>query len=273
MTDFDKDSERDSMHRDLHDQIHNQVRDQIRDRVRSRVGRGMGGPAGAYHGIFWGGAICVVGIILLLDHMGLVSAGDLWRFWPMLVVVAGAINLTQPGKRPWGAFLMVAGLLFQLDSLGLIHFRWAELWPMAIIASGLMMIWGSIEARRRRINVPESPSSMNATAVFGGVERRITARDFRFGRVSAVFGGVELDFHGADIEGDEAVMEVNAIFGGVEIRVPDHWNVEARNQTLFGGYSDTTRAAANPSAGGTTPGKKLLVITGQVLFGGIEVKN
>jgi DUF4097 and DUF4098 domain-containing protein YvlB len=114
---------------------------------------------------------------------------------------------------------------------------------------------------------------MNATAVFGGVERRITARDFRFGRVSAVFGGVELDFHGADIEGEEAVMEVNAIFGGVEIRVPDHWNVEARNQTLFGGYSDTTRAAANPSASDTAPGKKLLVITGQVLFGGIEVKN
>jgi predicted membrane protein len=269
MTDFDKDSQHDPMHRDLHDQI----RDQIRNRVRSQVRRSIHGPAGTYQGIFWGGAICVVGIILLLDHMGLVSAGDLWRFWPLLVIVAGAINLTQPGKRPWGAFLIVVGLLFQLDSLNLIHFRWAELWPLAIIAAGLMMIWGSIEARRRRANFPDSQSTMNATSVFGGVERRITARDFRFGRVSAVFGGVELDFHGADIDGDEAVMEVNAIFGGVEIRVPDHWNVEARNQTLFGGYSDTTRGAANPSEGATSLSKKLLVITGQVLFGGIEVKN
>jgi predicted membrane protein len=273
MTDFDKDSQKDPMHRDLHDQIHDQIRDQIRDRVRSGIRRNIGGPAGTYHGIFWGAAICVVGVILLLDHMGLVSAGDLWRFWPLLVIVAGAINFTQPGKRPWGAFLMVVGALFQLDSLHLIHFRWAELWPLAIIASGLMMIWGSIEARRRRIDFPDTQSSMNATAVFGGVERRITAQDFRFGRVSAVFGGVELDFHGAEIEGSEAVMEVNAIFGGVEIRVPEQWNVEARNQTLFGGYSDTTRTAANPSASAVTSGKKLLVITGQVLFGGIEVKN
>ena len=114
---------------------------------------------------------------------------------------------------------------------------------------------------------------MNATSVFGGVERRITAQDFRFGSVSAVFGGVELDFHGADIDGEEAVMEVNVIFGGVEIRVPDHWHVEARNQTLFGGYSDSTRGAVNNSGAGPTSSKKTLVITGQVLFGGIEVKN
>jgi len=175
----------------------------------------------------------------------------------------------------------VVGVLFQLDSLHIIHFRWAELWPLAVIAAGLMMVWGSIESRRHRVSSPDAKNTMNATSVFGGVERRITAQDFRFGSVSAVFGGVELDFHGAEIDGEEAVMEVNVIFGGVEIRVPDHWHVEARNQTLFGGYSDVTRGAANnsgtgPGAGsgvGPTSSKKTLVITGQVLFGGIEVKN
>jgi len=80
---------------------------------------------------------------------------------------------------------------------------------------------------------------MNAHAVFGGVERRITMQDFRFGRVSAVFGGVVLDFHDAGIDGDKAEIEVNAVFGGVEIRIPDTWRVEARNQTLFGGYEDS----------------------------------
>lgn len=262
MMDFDKDSFKDSIRRDIHEGI--------RDKIRSRYSR----PAGTAHGVIWGGAICVVGIILLLDHMGVVSAGNLWRFWPMFMIVAGAINLTQPGKRPWGVFLVIGGLLFQLDNLGIIHFSWAEFWPLAIIVSGVMMIWGSIAARRRRVDFPDSQGSMNATAVFGGVERRITAQDFKYGCVNAVFGGAELDFHGADMEGDEAVMEINAIFGGVEIRVPDHWNVEARNQTLFGGYSDTTRGKTGaPEDDATKPAKKTIVITGQVLFGGIEVKN
>jgi Cell wall-active antibiotics response 4TMS YvqF len=110
---------------------------------------------------------------------------------------------------------------------------------------------------------------MNAHAIFSGVERRVTAKDFRFGRISAVFGGAELDFHDADIEGDTGELEINAIFGGVELRVPDNWNVEARNQTAFGGYSDKTRKRDDAAA----PGGKTLIISGTVMFGGVEVKN
>ena len=273
MNDFDKDSLKDSIDRDIHDEIHDRIRGRIRGQLRGRIRRNWDRSGGPFHGIIWGGVVCVVGIVLLLDHMGWISAGDLWRFWPMIVIVAGLINVMQPGKLFWGALLVVVGTLLQLDSLHIIRFRWAEVWPLAVIAAGLMMIWGSIESRRRRISAPNGQDTMNATSVFGGVERRITAQDFRFGSVSAVFGGVELDFHGADIDGEEAVMEVNVIFGGVEIRVPDHWHVEARNQTLFGGYSDSTRGALNNSGAGPTSSKKTLVITGQVLFGGIEVKN
>jgi predicted membrane protein len=261
MMDFDKDSLKDSIHRGVHDRI--------REQMGNRVYRH---PAGTAHGIIWGGAICVVGVILLLDHLGLVAAGDLWRFWPMLMIVVGVIHMTQAGKRAWGAFLVVAGALFQLDNLGIIRFRWAEFWPLAIIAAGVMMIWGSIETRRRRRDHPDTRSAMDATAIFGGVERRITARDFSFARVNAVFGGVELDFHSADMGGDEAEIEINAVFGGVEIRVPDNWRVEARNQTVFGGYTDTTRGAT-VSADGSSPAYKTLVVTGSAVFGGIEVKN
>ncbi len=264
MTDWDKDSLKDSIRREVHDRIHDRIHDHRNERSDRR-------PSAAYHGIIWGGAICVVGILLLLDHMGLVASGNLWRFWPMLVIVGGATNLAEPGKRPWGAFLMAVGILFQLDNLEIIHFRWEEFWPLAIIAAGIMMIWGSIKARRFKPTVVGGQATMDASAVFGGVERRITARDFRYGSINAVFGGVELDFHDADIEGDEAVMEVNAIFGGVEIRVPDTWHVEARNQTLFGGFTDATRstAAADPTA----PKRKTLIITGSAIFGGIEIKN
>jgi predicted membrane protein len=235
------------------------------------------------HGILWGAVICAVGVILLLDHMGMVSAERLWRFWPLLIVFAGVVNLVSPaGGRVWGALLVVVGTLFQLDSLGIIHFHWGDLWPLAIIAAGAMMIWGSIESRKVRDQVrdavsaaggdPSAVNAMNATAIFGGIERRISVRDFRGGRVSAVFGGIELDFRDAEIEGDEAVLEVNAIFGGAEIRVPDHWKVEQRGQTLFGGYTDSTRLSST-AADANASSRKTLIITGSILFGGVEVTN
>jgi predicted membrane protein len=266
MMDFDKDP-KEYAHR-LKESIHRDIHDRMSDQIRHRAVHHP--PA---QGMILGAAICAVGVALLLDHMGVVAVGNLWRFWPLLLIVAGTVNLTESGKQAWGALLLVVGVLFQLDNLGYIHFRIADLWPLAIIAAGVAMIWGSFKARQFKTKVGGAANAMNATSVFGGVERRVGAKDFKYGSVSAVFGGVELDFRDAEMEGEEAVMDINVIFGGVEIRVPDHWRVEARNQSMFAGYTDTTRGTGNPPAGGTVTGTKTLVITGQVLFGGIEVKN
>ena len=211
-------------------------------------------------------------MLFLLDHLGVISVDHIWRFWPLILIVVGAAHLAEQGRRQWGGFVIVVGALFLFDSLGIMHFHWEELWPLAIIGAGGVMIWNSIVGQRRRTDFPDTAATMNAHAVFSGVERRVTAKDFRFGRVSAVFGGVELDFHDADMDGDNAELEVNAIFGGAEIRVPDNWRVEARNQTIFGGFSDNTRNANRPDDA-TTAANKTLIISGTVTFGGVEVKN
>jgi len=44
----------------------------------------------------------LIGIAFLLDHLGIVAIGNLWRFWPLLVVVAGVINFTSRDRRAWG---------------------------------------------------------------------------------------------------------------------------------------------------------------------------
>ncbi len=260
MMEFDKDSLKDSIRRDIHNRIN--------EHMSSSTARR---PAGAAHGIIWGSIILLVGVLMMLDHMSILAIGNLWRFWPVLMIIGGVMNLVEPGKRPWGFFLIIAGVLFQLDNLGIIRFRWAEFWPLLIVAAGAMMIWNSL-ASRRIATALGAQSEMNATAVFGGVERRITARDFRYARISAVFGGVELDFRDAEMEGPEAIIEINAVFGGVEIRVPDHWHVQPRSQTVFGGFTDSTRgmsASNDPAA----PQRKNLIITGSVVFGGVDIKN
>jgi hypothetical protein len=143
-------------------------------------------------------------------------------------------------------------------------------------------MWGSLENRgflrakakalqdfREQVTgAGGSQAMLNAVAVFGGCERRVSDPNFQGGRVTAIFGGVELDFRDADIA-SEAILEINCVFGGVEIRVPETWHVHSRNFPVFGGYEDKTRHPGNPAIGSP----KTLIVSGMVVFGGIEIKN
>ena len=111
---------------------------------------------------------------------------------------------------------------------------------------------------------------MTAVAIFGACERRFTGQHFQTGKATSIFGGLELDFRDADID-DEAVLEVSCVFGGVELRVPETWYVNSRSLPVFGGFEDKTRQTRVEQAPGAK--RKTLIITGTVVFGGVEIKN
>jgi hypothetical protein len=153
---------------------------------------------------------------------------------------------------------------------------------VALITVGLLLMWGSLETRgflrakakavqdfrEQVLGTDGGPQTMNAVAVFGGCERRVSIKNFEGGRATAVFGGIELDFRDADFE-TEALLEINCIFGGVEIRVPETWHVHSRSLPVFGGYDDKSRQPSNPAGTKT----KTLIVTGMIVFGGVEIKN
>ena len=253
---------RDGIHRDIHDSVKTGAENQGK-----RCGRGKSS-------LFWGAFLVLGGVALLLDHMGIISVDRLWRFWPLLLVCAGIPNVMSRERRLWGILLITGGVLFQLNELGIGHFRWNDMWPILLIATGLMLMWGAIEGRRKS----SSPSgggdprtTLNEVAIFGGIERRVTSQDFQGGHINAVFGGVEIDLTDANMQADEATLEINAIFGGVELRVPETWQVAFRGTPIFGGISDKTRVGRTVDL--TDPRHKLLILTGAVIFGGVEIKN
>jgi len=99
----------------------------------------------------------------------------------------------------------------------------------------------------------------------------MTSQDFQGGDITAIFGGVELDLTEANIQGTEATLAITAIFGGVEVRIPPTWQVAFRGAPIFGGIEDKTRTARVNDP--TNSSLKVLVITGAVIFGGLEIKN
>lgn len=222
-------------------------------------------------GLVWGALIAAAGIALLLDHMGFIVLGSLFRFWPMILVFFGVGHVLSPSNRAWGVILIAVGAIFQLNTLGITHIRFTDLWPLAIIAIGLVLMWTALRPAVRINSVGSGPDMFNATAIFGGIERRIKSQAFRGGRATCIFGGAELDLRDAMIDGDEATIEVNCICGGAEIRVPDTWNVHSTSMPILGGYSDTTHISAAPDASGTK--RKTLNVTGTIIFGGVEIRN
>jgi predicted membrane protein len=242
-----------------------QIRSRIYDRMKNR---------GRYQGLIPGAVLLAVGAIFLLNNFGLIRAWRFWQFWPLILIFAGLVKLADPCRRAWGVVLVVFGALLQLNELGYGHFSWGEMWPLILIAAGAMAMWSALQARKLThtlsTNNADPRTTLNESAIFGGVQKRINAKEFRGGQLQSLFGGIEIDLRDADIDGTEAVLHANAIFGGIEIRVPETWYIAARGQGVFGGFTDSTRYSA---AIDTDKPKKTLIVVGSAVFGGVEIRN
>lgn len=104
-------------------------------------------------------------------------------------------------------------------------------------------------------------------AVFGGVERHISAQDFRGAQCTAIFGACKIDLRDAQMLGKKATLETYAVFGDVEIRIPEDWEVVNRSTAIFGGIGDQRRHSP------TGPDTKTLILEGAAVFGEVQIKD
>ncbi len=242
-----------------------------------------------YHG--WGGlVVLIVGVILLLDRLGVVYARDVFRFWPILLVAAGTVLLVEAASltvRTIGGTLLAIGLILQANNLGYLHIRGDVIWPLALIGAGIVMLGRALENRsepaverrvadstdfstrfwsgaERFVKNLEAASGEHAS-VFSHIQRRVTDQNLETMKVVAVFGGFQLDLRPAGIKGNEAVIQAEAVFGGIEIIVPGDWEVVPQGAGVFGGFADQTRPPDVPA--------KRLIVRGAGVFGGVVVTN
>jgi predicted membrane protein len=211
----------------------------------------------------------VIGGLVMLDHAGYIHVGNLWRLWPLILIIFGLNGLLQRegcrSGRVFGAGMMVIwGGVLLLANFGIIG--WAQMWPIVLIAVGLLLVWEALRPKSAAATI--TSGALHPDAVFSSIEKTITDQNFTQGTASAVFGSVELDFLQANMTGDSAVLELNAVFGSVEVRVPLNWNVIIEAGAVFGSCENRTRG---PLASGTPT--KNLIIRGGCVFGSVEVKN
>jgi len=114
---------------------------------------------------------------------------------------------------------------------------------------------------------PTGDDYLDAVSVFGGVKKTILSKDFKGGEIVNIFGGAELDFTQADING-RVIIDITQIFGGTKIIVPSHWQVVSDLAAVFAGVDDKRmRTTASPNS------EKILVLKGVSIFAGVDIRS
>lgn len=108
---------------------------------------------------------------------------------------------------------------------------------------------------------------VNIDAVFSGVNRRLMTKNFQGGKITAAFGGVDLDLSQADFTG-VVTIQVDIIFGGVKLIVPPHWDIRTEVSNIAAGLEDKRFFRD-----GGVDTSKVVVLKGTILFGGLEIKS
>ncbi|MDT3402747.1 LiaF transmembrane domain-containing protein [Mucilaginibacter terrae] len=107
---------------------------------------------------------------------------------------------------------------------------------------------------------------LDIVSVFGGVKRMVLSKAFKGGEIVNIFGGAEVDFTRADIQGP-VIVEITQLFGGTKLLVPPHWQVVSDVSSVFAGVDDKRfgNVAQSPD--------KILYLKGISVFAGIDIRS
>lgn len=235
----------------------------------------------------WFGLILVtLGVLWTLDNTGILDADEILRWWPVVLMVFGLLKLTGTGmaRRPTaGTVMLVIGALFTIDHFGIWRWDIGDLWPLALILVGLVVVWRSLRGPgtggRAGIEVhvvgaerhsdsggPPDADTFSCVAVWSGVDRKATSQSLRGGDFTAIMGGGELDVRAAKPVEGGAEVELLVVMGGIEVFVPEDWTVINDVQVVMGAVEDSRKI-------GVPAGPNTLRLKGFVMMGGVELKN
>jgi hypothetical protein len=206
---------------------------------------------------YWPFGIVAVGIANLLDQdrskrtLGWIMTGvgallvtenffhfniDIWRFWPLAIVVFGLL-IVYRSMRPR---------------------------PEGVEGPGYSIAGGTSTSNAPGSKAGSLEQVISDFVMWSGIQRRVASPAFKRADLTAIMGGIELDLRQAGTENGHAVIDVFVLWGGIEIIVPPDWAVSNEITPIMGGAEDGST--------GTQQAKHRLVVTGVVIMGGVDIK-
>lgn len=108
-------------------------------------------------------------------------------------------------------------------------------------------------------------------------ETRLNGKDINGSEYNVIFGKLVLDLRDFELSDLPKRLEINTIFGATEIMINDSLPIHVKVEAVFSGArlpNGNTVAFGNSeySSSSYNPSDKFLMIKGDVIFGGLEIK-
>ena len=215
--------------------------------------------------------LIAVGAILITVNLGWIphAISDWIVSWQMLLIVIGLVLMaTKTNKGPGIILILIGGFFIAIDYFDNIYYMHKLFWPSLIIFVGIMFLFRGKKGHVvGHSDVITDNDFIDDISIFGGGNKIITAKNFKGGKITSVFGGSTIDFSQANLANGVSEIDVVSLFGGSKLIVPRDWDIHLEVTAIFGGFADKRivdpHIIHNPS--------KKLIIKGVAIFGGGEL--
>jgi hypothetical protein len=210
--------------------------------------------------------IMALGVTFLLDSLGISDASNLFKYWPILVVMFGAS--------------MIADSMRPADPAG----PRRKGTPCFFLFFVIMAMFAFSSFPGARAAARDAARAVNVTGVMHATNRT-GGSDFSHGRVAAVMGRSSLDLRQVKLApGEQVSVDVFVAMGRATVRIPDGWVVDAGALPVMGSVEEhrfsplDSPAEAEPGEGVTGPpatpaSPPRLRLHGFVMMGKVEITS
>lgn len=229
--------------------------------------------------------VILIGLAFLLNNLNLGLPH--WVFgWPMFLIALGIfLGARRNFCGIWWLILILIGaynLLLQIVDFDISKYA---LGAGLVILGAFLIVrpktsyphFGRRNRKNRFDGMSDDPITKSAgtvehdyfeaSAVFGSINQTVFSKNFKGGKISAVFGGAEIILTQAEFIGS-VTLELHAAFGGIKLIVPPNWAIKSNISPVFGNVEDKRMNIAE-----TGEERKVLILEGSVMFGGVEIRS
>lgn len=223
--------------------------------------------------VFWAVILILGGGILLAHSFGLLEMNiDLnlisWKLIPLFIGL-NALNR----KNYFNAIVCIGlAIIFYIPEFLTVtqKAQYYKLWPLLLIVAGLLILFRYMYPKEYEElgNHTISTDQIDEMNIMAGSSHKIISENFKGGHVNCFMGGAEIDL--LDVTSNNTIyLKTFVMMGGLALKIPKEWNVKIDVMPIMGGVEDQiTKFPAN-----TVSQETLMVITGNVIMGGIDIKR
>ena len=227
----------------------------------------------------------LTGILLFARNMGWISYElfDVLVSWQSLLIIIGVYTLAHR-HYVGGTILLLTGVYFLIGGLSwLPENSRAMVWPLALILGGILFLTRNHRKEFRmkqhmhrrqgfppRGDAPQYESDngfLHSDNSFGAARHVVLDELFKGAIIRTSFGGTTIDLRHTHLAPGETYIDLDCSCGGIELFIPADWKVVIKCRAFFGGCEDKRWQGATPLQ------ESVLVIRGNISFGGLEIKD